>query len=160
MAQNQVQDIAPGSNKAILKLASGQRLVVTGAKNGLLVQQGNTTITKTADGQLTYNTTTGNSNGVLLYDTLIVPRGGQHQVKFADGSMAYLNADTRLRIPENFRGSDRTVELISAMSHYWYLTYPVVIVVMVIFYGVNTGAQCFAWRALTESETSDPVAAD
>ncbi len=54
----------------------------------------------------------------------------------------------------------RTVELVSAMSHYWYLTYPVVIVVMVIFYGVNTGAQCFAWRALTESETSDPVAID
>ena len=49
----------------------------------------------------------------MLYDTLVVPRGGQHQVKFSDGSIAYLNADSKLRIPENFEKSDRTVELIS-----------------------------------------------
>jgi len=118
IAQNQIHDIAPGGNKAILKLANGQRLVVTGAKNGLLAQQGNTTITKTADGQLAYNNTGGVSKSVMLYDTLVVPRGGQHQVKFADGSIAYLNADTKLRIPENFQGSDRTVELISGEADF------------------------------------------
>jgi transmembrane sensor len=117
-AQNQSHDIAPGSNKAILKLANGQRLVVTDAKNGLLAQQGNTTITKTADGQLSYSNAAGASKSAMLYDTLIVPRGGQHQVKFADGSIAYLNADTKLRIPENFQGSDRTVELISGEADF------------------------------------------
>jgi hypothetical protein len=116
-AQNQ-NDIAPGSNKAILKLANGKRLVITDAKNGLLVQQGNTTITKTANGQLAYSSTATNLKGAMLYDTLIVPRGGQHQVRFADGSIAYLNADTKLRIPENFQGSDRTVELISGEADF------------------------------------------
>jgi transmembrane sensor len=112
VAQNQ-NDIMPGSNKAILKLANGRRLVITGAKNGLLAQQGNTSITKTADGKLAYQNTASAANGVMLYDTLIVPRGGQHQVKFADGTIAYINADTKLRIPESFEGKDRTIEVIT-----------------------------------------------
>ncbi|HWZ15445.1 MAG TPA: FecR domain-containing protein [Mucilaginibacter sp.] len=116
-AQNQTHDIAPGSNKAILKMANGKQYSVTDAKNGLLAQQGNTTITKTADGKLVYNTI-GAANSAILYDTLIVPRGGQHQVKFADGTIAYLNADTKLRIPENFEGSNRTVELITGEADF------------------------------------------
>jgi len=90
IAQNQ-NDVAPGSNKAILKMANGKQVVITGAKNGLLAQQGGTTITKTADGKLTYSNS-GNNNSIMLYDTLIVPRGGQHQIKFSDGSIAFVNA--------------------------------------------------------------------
>lgn len=115
-AQNQ-NDLVPGSDKAILKMANGKQVVITGAKNGLLAQQGSTTITKTADGKLTY-ANSGTNNGTMLYDTLIVPRGGQHQVKFSDGSIAYLNADSKLRIPENFEKSDRTVELISGEADF------------------------------------------
>lgn len=118
ITQNQIHDIEPGSNKAILKLANGQRLIVTDAKRGLLAQRGNTTIIKTADGQLTYNNTASTPKRAMFYDTLIVPRGGQHQIKFADGSIAYLNADTKLRFPENFGGSDRTVELISGEADF------------------------------------------
>ncbi|WP_158994142.1 FecR family protein [Mucilaginibacter sp. L196] len=116
ITQNKINDIGTVGNKAILKLANGQQLLVTDAKKGLLVQQVNTRIIETKDGRLTYNNTTGNVNGNMLYDTLIVPRGEQHQVKFADGSIAYLDADTKLRIPENFNGSDRTVELISGQA--------------------------------------------
>ena len=115
-AQNQ-NDVAPGSNKAILKMANGKQVVVTDAKNGLLARQGSTTITKTADGKLVYNNS-GTNNGTMLYDTLIVPRGGQHQVKFSDGSIAYLNADSKLRIPEKFEKSNRTVELISGEADF------------------------------------------
>jgi transmembrane sensor len=111
-AQNLTQDIRPGSNKLILKLANGKTVVVTDAKNGLLAQQGNTSISKNAGGLLVYKGA-GNDNSAMLYDTLIVPRGGQHQVRFADGSIAYINAETKLRIPESFAGKDRTVEVIS-----------------------------------------------
>ncbi len=114
IAQNQ-NDIAPGGNKAILKLANGQRLVITDAKNGLLTRQGVIRpLPKTADGKLfAYQNTSGIANEAMLYDTLIVPRGGQHQVKFADGTIAFINADTKLRIPESFAGKDRTIEVIS-----------------------------------------------
>ncbi|HEY2011472.1 MAG TPA: hypothetical protein VGH23_20960 [Rhizomicrobium sp.] len=50
--------------------------------------------------------------------------------------------------------------LVSAMSRNWYLSYPIISIVMIIFYGANIGAQCFAWRVLTEEESSNPVAAD
>lgn len=116
IAQNQ-HDVAPGTDKAIIKMANGKQINVTDAKNGLLARQGATTITKTADGKLVYQNSGGNA-GTMLYDTIVVPRGGQHQVKFADGSIAYLNADSKLRIPENFEGSGRTVELISGEADF------------------------------------------
>lgn len=54
----------------------------------------------------------------------------------------------------------RTLEMMQAIYHYWYLTFPVFIVVVVLFYGAYIGASCFAWRALTEDGASGPVAAD
>lgn len=55
---------------------------------------------------------------------------------------------------------ERTLGLMNAMYHYWYVTYPITIVAVVILYGLCTGAQCFAYRSLTEGEASAPVAAD
>jgi hypothetical protein len=54
----------------------------------------------------------------------------------------------------------RTMEMMNAMVHYWYVTYPLFIVIMVVFYGSAVGAQCFAYRALAEGEASAPIAAD
>jgi len=54
----------------------------------------------------------------------------------------------------------RSQELMNGMYHHWYITYPLMIAVMVVFYGLCTGAQCFAYRALTDDEASAPVAAD
>ena len=54
----------------------------------------------------------------------------------------------------------RTIAMVQAMYHYWYLTFPIFIVVMVVFYGAYVGAPCFAYRAMTEEAGSNPVAAD
>ena len=116
VAQNKY-DIPPGRNKAIIKLANGKQINVTDAKNGLLAQRGNITITKSGDGKLVYKNS-GGSTGAMAYDTIIVPRSGQHQVNFPDGSIAWLNADTKLRVPENFENSDRMVELISGEADF------------------------------------------
>ena len=48
-------DIEPGSNKAILTLANGKKIILSNAANGFLAQQGGTQIINTA-GQLIYNT--------------------------------------------------------------------------------------------------------
>jgi hypothetical protein len=50
-------DIAPGSNKAVLHLADGTMIELDQAKVGLLANQGQTGITKTKDGQLIYENT-------------------------------------------------------------------------------------------------------
>lgn len=54
----------------------------------------------------------------------------------------------------------RVLEMVGNLSHYWYVAYPVSIIVLVLFYGIYISAPCFAWRALTDDEASVPVAAD
>ncbi|MDB4925504.1 FecR family protein [Mucilaginibacter sp.] len=109
-AQIQKQDIAPGGNKAILTLANGQRLILTGAKNGLLANQGNTTINKTADGKVVYNAAASESDKVI-YNTMTTPRGGQYHLTLVDGTDVWLNAMSSIKYPTAFTGKDRQVEI-------------------------------------------------
>jgi hypothetical protein len=48
--------------------------------------------------------------------------------------------------------------MMNNMYHYWYISFPLIIAVMVVLYGMAVGAQCFAYRALTQSEALDPIA--
>jgi hypothetical protein len=43
------------------------------------------------------------------------------------------------------------------MQHYGYIIYPLGILIAVIFYGLMAGASVFAWRALTEESTPNPL---
>ncbi len=52
------------------------------------------------------------------------------------------------------------LNMMNSIHAYWYITYPVGIAFMVVFYGLAVGAQCFAYRALTEDEASAAVAFD
>ncbi len=45
-------------------------------------------------------------------------------------------------------------------QQYWYLFYPVAALFTAVFYGLGCSAQAFAYRALSESKSSDPVALD
>jgi transmembrane sensor len=110
VAAEQVNDAAPGGNKAILTLADGSAVVLDTANNGMLSQQGSTRVQKTADGKLAYNSTSSGSNEVL-YNTIATPRGGQYQMTLADGSRVWLNAASSLRFPVAFNGKERIVEL-------------------------------------------------
>ncbi len=107
---NQIKDIGPGTEKAILTLADGTKISLDSAANGLLTQQGNTTVIKQANGKLRYNKSNEGSKEIG-YNVLIVPRGGQYQVELADGSKVWLNANSSLRYPTAFTGSERKVEI-------------------------------------------------
>lgn len=54
----------------------------------------------------------------------------------------------------------RSVEMMNGVYSHWYIAYPLALVFVVVFYGLAVGAQCFAYRALTEGEASAPVATD
>ncbi len=115
-AQIQKQDIAPGSNKAVLILANGQQIILSDAKNGHLAQQGSAIINKTANGQVVYNTlknspTGGNSEETFVYNTMTTPRGGQYHLTLADGTNVWLNAASSIRYPTAFTGKVRLVEV-------------------------------------------------
>lgn len=101
--------IVPGSNKAILTLASGKQLLLTDEKNGQIAKEHNVTINKTTAGQINY--TAGGSDKQQELNTLITPRGGQYTVVLADGTKVTLNAASSLIYPVKFNGNDREVEL-------------------------------------------------
>lgn len=105
-----LNDIAPGSNKAILTLANGQKLVLDSAANGALTTQGNVTLIK-LDGQLAYNKENKISESQLLYNTVTTPRGGQYQLVLSDGTRVWLNAASSLHFPTAFAGKERVVEI-------------------------------------------------
>ena len=103
-------DILPGGNKAILQLADGNRIDLSKAGDGTLAHQGNTQIVKLGGGQLSYQGTATKSTTVG-YNTIFTPSGGQYKVTLPDGSVVWLNAESSLRFPTNFTGSQRIVEM-------------------------------------------------
>jgi transmembrane sensor len=103
-------DIAPGSNKAVLILGDGSRIALDSTSNGTLAQQGNVKIVQLDSGQLAYNGM-ASANDAVQYNTLTTPRGGQYQVTLPDGTKAWLNAASSLKYPTTFAGKNRQVEL-------------------------------------------------
>lgn len=105
-------DINPGKNKAVLTLSDGRKISLTDAINGQLAQQEGVMISKTAKGQLIYQTAPNASGkGTSEYNTIEAPRGGQWQVILPDGSKVYLNASSSLKYPVSFAATERKVEL-------------------------------------------------
>ena len=118
MAQNKIEDIGPGSNKAILS-SNGKIYLLNNLKNGLLVKQGNVSVHKKEGGQLIYDADKSSDRKMtVVYDTLTIPRGGQFQLKLSDGSKVWLNAATQIRYPEKFNVKDRTVEIVYGEAYF------------------------------------------
>ncbi|MDB5116518.1 MAG: fec operon regulator FecR [Mucilaginibacter sp.] len=113
ITKNKIHDVGPGGNKAILILSNGKQIVLTGAQNGKLAQQGNTIIKKTSNGQIVYlaDERDASVSGKLTYNTMSTPKGGQYWVILPDGSKVFLNAASSLRYPTAFIGKERIVEL-------------------------------------------------
>jgi len=103
--------IVAGSNKAILTLSGGKQIALTDADNGELVTEGNTRITKTADGKIVYEPSTAQDSKAVVYNTVSTPKGGQFQVVLPDGSQIWLNAMSSITYPSSFSGKERLVQL-------------------------------------------------
>jgi transmembrane sensor len=112
------KDITPGSNKAVLTLGNGKRIILNDAGPGILAKQAGITISKTADGQLIYDLSAtadaakGKSDLRERYNTVATPKGGQYQVNLPDGTSVWLNSASSLRFSTTFKAQrKREVEL-------------------------------------------------
>lgn len=105
LANNQQQDALPGSDRAILTLASGEKIGLDSSRKNI-VQQNDFNVTN-RDGQLDY---TG-SSPVVEEHTLSTPRGGQYKLLLPDGTTVWLNAASSITYPTAFTGDNRTVKV-------------------------------------------------
>lgn len=103
-------DIAPGGDKAILTLADGRQIILDNTKNGTIAQEGSVQVMKTEEGELVY-TNTNDQASEVFYNTVSTPRGGQYRLVLPDGSKVWLNANSSIRFPNVFNGTERKVEI-------------------------------------------------
>jgi transmembrane sensor len=111
-----VNPIKPGSNKALLTLANGNKIVLNDASTGTIIKQGNIIVRKEKDGVLQYakasdKNTDPDKKALIGYNTIATPKGGQYQVILPDGTRVWLNSASTLKYPTAFVGNERKVEL-------------------------------------------------
>ncbi|QIL40350.1 DUF4974 domain-containing protein [Pedobacter sp. HDW13] len=108
-----VNDIAPGSNTATLTLANGKKINLAALNNGQIASQSGIRISKTADGQLVYESIANETDpgSQPEFNTIEVPVGGQWQVILPDRSKVWLNALSSITYPLHFTGKERNVKI-------------------------------------------------
>lgn len=102
-------DVAPGKDGAILKLANGDSIIIDDLKDGEVVKLGDISVVKEG-GRLIYKGSQSGSSD-LGYNTTTTPKGRTYRVELADGSVAWLNAASSLYYPVVFGKDERRVEL-------------------------------------------------
>ncbi len=96
-------------NKVILELSDGSRHVVDTAETSLVEKDG--TQLSIEDGQIAYSNDADASEEVA-YNKVTVPRGAPaYRIRLGDGSVVWLNSDSRLEYPLTFTGNERRVRL-------------------------------------------------
>lgn len=105
-----IQSIMPGGQKARLQLSTGAVVDLEQLGDSDLEEYDGTKIL-IADNRLKYQEAIYRNNHILLYNTIVVPQGGEYSVRLSDGTLVYLNSMSSLKFPVQFPSSKRIVEL-------------------------------------------------
>lgn len=111
MESDRLEDAMPGGEKAVLTLANGQHIVLDSAADGLLAQQGGSSVKKLSNGQLVYDDGEGSAPGEVQYNTMTTPRGGQYRLTLPDGTRAWLNSASSITFPTAFVENTRAISI-------------------------------------------------
>src|SRR5690606_27873338 len=95
------QDVAPGTNSAIITLPTGQSLHLTEGDLGSIAQAAGLKISRGLDGELRYEIADADELNQYKkgYSIVETPRGGQHEVRLPDGTKIWLNAASSIKFP-------------------------------------------------------------
>lgn len=103
-------DIAPGSNNAVLTYANGKKVKLSGDKTGVIVNAAELTYN---DGSVIDSFSAPRRTDHLPAATpemmIATPRGGTYQLTLPDGTRVWLNADSKLTFPAQFASKSRKV---------------------------------------------------
>lgn len=105
--------IIPGSNKAILITEDGNQIDLDSKGEKLVSVQSRMLVLKDKSNRLIYQKSKSplKLGRKIAFNTLIIPRGGQYELVLSDGTKVWMNADSRLKYPISFEGTERVVEL-------------------------------------------------
>lgn len=107
-------DVAPGKNTATLTLPNGKTITLSDEKAGIIIDA--STLTYSDGTALSSQTSNIPHNEQML--TAMTPRGGTYQLRLADGTNVWLNADSKISFPAGFAGSQRTVMLLNGEAYF------------------------------------------
>ena len=110
VVKNNVQEIKPGGNNAVLKIADGTEISLDEIANGEIAIQSGIKVVKSKDGEIVY-TSFGSPFKNIQMNTITTPKGGEYHVILADGTQAWLNAGSSITFPTIFNGVDRRVAI-------------------------------------------------
>lgn len=104
--------IVSGTDKAILKLADGSEVILSNNEE-MQIQNA------TSNGSEIVYSNNNSKISKVEYNYLIIPRGGQYNITLSDGSQLWLNSETQIKYPANFKaGEDRIIELIYGEAYF------------------------------------------
>lgn len=101
--------IPAGKSQATLVLSDGKTIYISDT-TGKIDVKGMAQVSH-QDGELVYRVVDDSLENEVVYNELIVPRGGEFNLTLEDGTRVRLNADSRLRYPVKFMDSERHVEV-------------------------------------------------
>jgi transmembrane sensor len=106
-------DVKPGTNNAVLTLADGKKIMLNDIPDGQVALQSGIVISKTKSGELVYTVSSAiKDEGGDHPNIISTPKGGQYQLRLADGTKVWLNAESSIKFPSSFSGlKERIVEL-------------------------------------------------
>jgi transmembrane sensor len=110
---NGLNRIVAGKNAATLTLANGKVITLSHAKTGLVVSPASLVYN---DGSVVQDNTPSSVSGAQMIAA--TPRGGEYQLTLPDGTKVWLNAESKLEFPSNFKNVKQRIVRLSGEGYF------------------------------------------